>query len=311
LLSQASYCERYRSHNSLHPSEPNYIWLEAGQNFGYNDDAGPTVDRIHSTNHLSTLLDRAGIDWRGYMESMPAGVTGTNDASPYLARHNPFAFFDDVTLNFSYCTNHVRPYSRFAGDLAANRIGRYNFITPNVTNDMHNLGSGSTSMVRQGDTWLSHELPLIMNSTAFTNNGAIFITWDESNGTTTNFSGMIVVSPLAKGGGYASKVYHDHSSTLCTMQIIFGVRPLLGDAANADTLSELFKDLTLTPAPNGGTFALNVNNLIPGKTNYVQASADLLHWLTIKTNLPGDPFTVPDPDAGNYAQRFYRVVQAP
>src|SRR5438477_5261621 len=133
------------------------------------------------------------------MESLPAGATGTNDASPYLARHNPFAFFDDVTTNYDYCTNHVRPYSRFAGDLAANRIGRYNFITPNITNDMHNLASGSTSLARQGDRWLSQELPQILNSAAFSNDGAIFITWDESNLSTTNSIGMIVVSPFAKG----------------------------------------------------------------------------------------------------------------
>ena len=311
LLPQASYCERYRSHKSLHPSEPNYIWLESGDNFGYADDAGPVVDRVHSTNHLVTLLNNAGIDWRGYMENMPAGVTGTNDASPYVARHNPFAFFDDVTLNFDYCTNHVRPYSRFAGDLAANRIGRYNFITPNITNDMHNLAPGSTSQVRQGDTWLSQELPTLLNSTAFANNGAVFIVWDESDLSTTNPCGMIVLSPLAKGGGFASTVDHDHSSTLCTMQIIFGVRPLLADAGNANTLSELFQELTLTPVQSGQNLGVMLSNPMPGKTNYVQASSDFLHWKTINTNVANGSIIIPDPDVAKYSQRFYRAIEAP
>src|SRR5438105_239140 len=132
------------------------------------------------------------------MESMPAGVTGTNDAFPYVARHNPFAFFDDVTTNYMYCTNHVRPYSRFADDLAAGRIGRYNFITPNITNDMHSLAAGSSSLAHQGDIWLAQELPRILNSDAFSNNGAVFITWDESDISTVNAIGMIVLSPLVK-----------------------------------------------------------------------------------------------------------------
>jgi len=311
LLPQASYCEAYYAHNRQHPSEPNYIWLEAGDNFGYIDDAGPTIDRINTTNHLSTLLYRAGIEWRGYMESLPAGSTGTNDASPYVARHNPFAFFDDVTTNYEYCTNHVRPYSQFATDLAANRIGRYNFITPNITNDMHNFAPGSTSQAHQGDWWLSQELPLILNSAAFANNGAIFITWDESELSTTNPVGMIVLSPLAKGASYASTLFHDHSSTLCSMQVIFGVRPFLGDAANANTVSELFQELTLSATPNGGSFGLALSNVLPGKTNYIQASSDLLQWTSVSTNMGGGPIIISDPDAAHHAHRFYRAVESP
>ncbi len=243
------------------------------------------------------------------MENLPLGSTGTNDASPYLARHNPFSFFDDVTTNYVYCTNHVRPYAQFAGDLAANRIGRYNFITPNITNDMHNLTPGSLSLSHQGDLWLSQELPRILNSSAFSNNGAIFITWDESDLSTMNPVGMIVLSPLIKAPGYASTVYHDHSSTLCTMEAIFGVHPLLGDAANANTLSDLFQELTVAPTLNNGLFSVTLSNAFPGKTNYVQASSDLRSWSTISTNFGSG--TVPDPEAAHQSHRFYRVIEAP
>ncbi len=205
----------------------------------------------------------------------------------------------------------MRPYARFAADLAASRVGRYNFLTPNITNDMHDLAPGSTSLARQGDLWLSRELPRILTSAAFSKQGAIFITWDESDFSTTNPIGMIVLSPLAKGGGFASSVSHDHSSTLCTMQVIFGVRPFLGDAANANTLSELFQELTLAPMRTGVDFTITLNNVLPGKTNYVQASSDLLHWSTLNTNVASGPLTVSDPGATNHPQRFYRVIQAP
>jgi len=312
LLPQASYCENYFGHNNEHPSEPNYIWLEAGSDFGYMDDAGQTTDRVASTNHLSTQLFNVGIEWRGYMESMPRGSTGTTNANPYYGRHNPFAFFDDVTTNYSYCTNHVRPYADFAGDLAAGFIGRYNFITPNITNDMHDLAPGSTSAAKQGDTWLSNELPQILNSPAFQSNGAVFITWDENNFSPTEPIGMIVLSPLAKGNGYISRVFHDHSSTLRTMQEIFGVRPYLGDVANANTLADLFKDLALTPPVlSNGVVTVTLNGAAVGRTNYVQVSSNLMNWTTISTNVATDvTITINDSVVGQSA-RFYRVIELP
>ena len=59
---------------------------------------------------------------------------------------------------------------------------------------------------------------------------------------------MIVVSPLGKSGGYHNSIYYTHSSTLRTFQEIFGVRPFLGDAANAEDLADLFQP---APAPPG------------------------------------------------------------
>jgi hypothetical protein len=83
-------------------------------------------------------------------------------------------------------------------------------------------------------------MPHILVSDYFKAAGALFITWDEGTGSSDGPTGMIVLSPLAKGGGYQSKIYYTHSSTLRTFQEIFGVKPLLGDAANAKNLSDLF-----------------------------------------------------------------------
>ena len=50
----------------------------------------------------------------------------------------------------------------------------------------------------------------------------------------------IVLSPRAKGGGYANTIHYTHSSTLRTIEEIFGLTPMLGDAVNATDLSDLF-----------------------------------------------------------------------
>src|SRR5262249_46218785 len=68
----------------IHPSEPNYIWAEAGTNFGVANDNDPyqTPGGTHqaSTAHLSTLLTKAGFSWRSYQED-----TDLTGACPALA----------------------------------------------------------------------------------------------------------------------------------------------------------------------------------------------------------------------------------
>jgi hypothetical protein len=54
--------------------------------------------------------------------------------------------------------------------------------------------------------------------------------------------GLIVLSKSAKVG-YSNSIHYTHSSTLRTLQEMFGVSPFLGDAANATDLSDLFTHL--------------------------------------------------------------------
>jgi len=243
LLPIASLCTRYYNPPSNHPSEPNYLWLEAGTNFGILNDLDPYANHQATTNHLVTLLKKAGITWKTYQED----ISGTNvplaAINQYHPKHNPFVYFDDVTgtnnLAYPYAIPHIRPYTELAADLASNNVARYNFITPNQCDDMHDSCPPLNDRTFQGDSWLATALSQITNSEAYQNNGAIFILWDEGQ-TCDGPIGMIVLSRLAKGGGYASTNYYTHSSTLRTLQEIFEVAPFLGDAANAANLSDLF-----------------------------------------------------------------------
>ncbi len=250
LLPMASHAEQYYNPPGLHPSEPNYLWLEAGTNFGVTTDDDPAVNHQSSTQHLVTLLEQAGISWKSYQEDIDGTVCPLQSSGLYAPKHNPMVFFDDVTNTndaaSSYCIAHVRPFSELASDLQNNTQARYNFITPNLCNDMHNTCSPMNDSVRQGDTWLSQQLPIILNSQAYQNGGVVFITWDEgesadSSETSDGPIGLILLAPDAKGGGYSNTIHYTHSSTLRTIQELFGVTPLLGDAANATNLSDLFQ----------------------------------------------------------------------
>jgi phosphatidylinositol-3-phosphatase len=244
LLPMASHAEQCFNPPGIHPSLPNYLWLEAGTNFGILADGDPSSFHQSTTNHLVTLLKNAGISWTSFQEDISGTTCPLTAVGQYAPKHNPMVYFDDVTntnnTGSTYCISNVRPYTELATDLASNTVTRYNFITPNLCDDMHgNTGCPGGSLITQGDTWLSNNIPIIMNSQAYSNNGVIFVTWDEGEGGDGPI-GMIVISSLAKGGGYSNTVHYTHSSTLRTMEEIFNVGPLLGDAANATDLSDLF-----------------------------------------------------------------------
>ena len=312
LLPAASYCRQYYNPPASHPSLRNYVWMEAGTDFGIPANNTPAVYHQSSTNHLVTQLLAAGISWKSYQEDIDGLTVPLNDMNGYAVRHDPFVYFDDVTgtnnPNWAFGISHIRPYSELAGDLANNTVARYNFITPNLCDDGHNSCGPFTTVLLQLDTWLSAEIPKIMASEAYSNNGAIFITWDEGVGDDGPI-GLIALSPQARGGGYFNNVHYSHSSLLRTLQETFGVGPLLNDAANAVDLSDLFMPFGITSgAMRKNGFQLNFAGMGHGMTNVVEASSDFVMWTPINTNVSvTNQLMIMDPDATNFSQRFYRV----
>lgn len=248
LLPIAAHAEEYYNPPGVHPSEPNYLWLEAGTDFGVTNDANPDANHQSTAMHLVTLLDQMGISWKSYQE----GISGTDCPLTadglYAPKHNPMVYFDDVTdtnnPDSPYCIAHIRPLSELTTDLQNNTVAQYNFIVPNLCNDMHgNIRCLLSNRIENGDDWLATNVPNILNSSAYANGGVLFITWDEGEWGSDGPIGLLVLSPKAKGDGYANTIHYTHSSLLRTIQEIFGVTPLLGDAAQATDLSDLFVTL--------------------------------------------------------------------
>jgi phosphatidylinositol-3-phosphatase len=250
LLPQASSAQQYYNPPGLHPSEPNYLWLEAGSNLGVRDDAAPTAHHFATTNHLVTQLQQAHISWKSYQEGIDGSNCPLESVNNYAPKHNPMVFFDDVTgdndPHSTTCIAHIRPYSELASDLKQGNAARYNFLTPDLCNDMHDSCPPTLDSIRQGDAWLQQQIPLIQESHAYQQGGIIFITWDEGEGDDGPI-GLLMLSPYAKGRGYTNTIHYTHSSLLRTVQELYGVTPLLGDAAHATDLSDLFRAFP-TPA---------------------------------------------------------------
>jgi len=256
----ASYSEQYYTPPGLHPSEPNYIWLEAGSNLGITSDLPPSVNHQSTANHFVTQLKKAGIPWTTYQESISGMTCPEVDSNPYAVRHNPFAFFDDVTSSTRPpCTSVMRPLNELVTHLATNTLARYNFISPNLCGDMHSVCPPTNDSIKQGDDWLSQNLPVILNSAAYKSDGLVIIVWDEGENGSDGPIGLIVLSPSAKGHGYHNTIHYTHSSTLRTLQKIFGVGPFLGGAASATDLSDLFVAGGIPNADSGSASVPTVN----------------------------------------------------
>jgi phosphatidylinositol-3-phosphatase len=260
LLHTSAHTEQYFNPPGNHPSQPNYLWLEAGTNFGVLADTQPGQAPFNlEAKHLVKLLQNAGISWRAYAEpdfGSPVFDTCPIDFTYLDVEHLAFVYFTDVAgnppdANSAECIEHVRPYYQLATDLADHTSAQYNFITPNLCHDGHEGISPCDATepadnTLRGDTWLKQNVPLITESQEYREGGALFIIWDEAEDTD-QFSdgpiGFFLLSPFAKGGGFSNSIHYDHSSTLKTLQEIFQVGPLLGAAGNPQTkdLSDFFK----------------------------------------------------------------------
>ena len=82
ISDQVAYAKGYiNAAAGDHPSEPNYLWAEAGTNFGVNNDDDPyhadcTPDTVQTTNqHLSAFLAVARKSWKSYQEDTDVDLT--------------------------------------------------------------------------------------------------------------------------------------------------------------------------------------------------------------------------------------------
>ena len=183
ISSQVSYATEYHnvlatesgSNPHIHPSEPNYIWAEAGTNFGIANDADPYPNNIVSAPSFRGLLQNAGISWKSYQEDIDLAKDGqgnlTNAVLPqnqwtvpltrfsgtspsYMNPYNGSNQYDFAPKHegslFFTATNggndptpsnpeakYYAPLQQLQTDLANNTVAKFNFITPNQFNDQH------------------------------------------------------------------------------------------------------------------------------------------------------------------------------
>ncbi len=254
---QGAYATGADYHGVTHPSLPNYISLTSGGPQGIGCDClakpgsgscFPVLDVClscscnQSVTNFADQLEAAqpAKTWMDFGEDMgtPCNLT---DSGNYAQRHNPFLYYDDIQSNATRCNAHVVDFSNFSPATAAD----FNFIAPNLIDDMHNPDPTNSTNIPDGDKWLGQKVPTILSSSAYTSGGLLVIVWDEDDGsggiggTTDDPIGIWVMSPFAKSGGFSSSVKANHYSLLATFEDGLGVGRI-GNAATASPLADYF-----------------------------------------------------------------------
>lgn len=285
-------------YGTAHNSEPNYVAQISGQ--GPNPAMQADCQRYARFQQLSTTapdqavgltgcvfpssvhtiadqLDAAGLTWRGYMDDMaspcehPAlgSVDETQKATTtaeYATRHDPFMYFGSIIDRPSYCASHVVGLSQLTTDLRqAGTTPNLSYITPDLCDDGHDTpcADGRPGGLTSVDAFMRTWVPRILASPAFTQDGMLVITADESDGPTSDASsccgetsvntplpgitgsgggriGALVISKWTTGGTWSTTPYN-HYALLASLEEIFRLDKL--GYASAPTLDRFGLDV--------------------------------------------------------------------
>jgi len=212
-----------------------YLWLSSGsgeQTFGC---AGWGCLQTITDDNIFRELNKTGLSWKVYAESLPyAGFMGSSYGY-YVKRHNPAPWYSDV-VNSTAQQQKMVPFTQFAKDLAANNLPNYSVIVPNLLDDAHD---GSISAA---DQWLKTNIGPLLNSPYFKlgGNGILFITFDNGDADRQGLVFTGVVGQSVIPGKKVSTAYR-HENTLRTIMEKLGLTHFPGASATASPMNDFFK----------------------------------------------------------------------
>jgi hypothetical protein len=265
------------------PSEPNYVAMLGGSDFGINSD-DPYWFPGHTVNapNLLSQLEAAGRTWKGYFQGMPydgfrgycfpAKCNGIPDAdTQYVAKHNGIVNFADMHTAANFAN--MMSYSQLATDLASGNVPNFSYIVGDECDDMHgappwcvdssfNGDVDDNYLVSRGDAFVGQTVHAITSSPVWhTGHNAIVLTFDEGNGGPPG-NGYVATIVVTNQGprGLKDPTSYNHYSLLASLQKAYGLGCLL-NSCTATPMTPLFSDHGLTttpalpppfvPAPNG------------------------------------------------------------
>ena len=273
----------------VHPSEANYVALLGGDTFGIHDDDGYSckpgkidpfctgsaepgyVDHTIDKPHLGSQLEKAGLTWKGYYESIPApgsGVftatlpeydDGTRKTALYASKHSGFMNFKSVQDDPKRAEKIVG-FDQLKRDIDADALPTFALVVPNQCNEMHGLHGPQVpadcdgardlpGLIRRGDAHAGEIVRQVQAGRAWKSaqNVAIVITFDEGSGKTREgCCGVTPDAPSNFGGGHIPTIVitnhgprgasdptpYNHYSMLRTFEDVFGLKDHLRHAGD-------------------------------------------------------------------------------
>jgi hypothetical protein len=143
------------------------------------------------------------LSWKGYLEDMANGGPGepkscrhpeigerddTQDAEvgdQYAARHNPFVYFHSI-IDSPECAKRDVDLGKLPHDLKRpSTTPSFALIVPNLCDDGHDepCVDGRPGGLVSADAWLKKQVPAILDSPGYRDDGLLIVTFDEAEGT--------------------------------------------------------------------------------------------------------------------------------
>ncbi|HZS28131.1 MAG TPA: alkaline phosphatase family protein [Candidatus Angelobacter sp.] len=233
ISEQVAFANNYRnvlatagSNPHIHPSEPNYIWAEAGTNFGVFNDSDPfsplsgtlTIQNQDNQLHLTRLLDQCGVSWKSYQEDIDLVPDGTS--------------FDNIVLPQNQWTSPVKSFSGIfvAGTNQFNGSKQFNYAVKHNPMAFFTDSNGGNDLTTTNPERLQYA-PLQQLFTDLANNTVARYNWitpnqfnDQHTALTGGFKGVTGdAANLLQGDNFlqivipeimASKAYKDHGAII-------------------------------------------------------------------------------------------------
>jgi len=289
---------------NIHPSEPNYLWMESADNFGVlndNDPYGATMQvkvianflASHpqiSGEHLTGLVQNAGISWRSYQEDIDhVNTTGGNAnlGGPLTSQVLPQDQWTVPLQSFSGKNDaYVNPY---------NGSHQWNFACKHDGTLFYPDTNGSTVTTPNTSTsnpMARHYAPLEQLQTDLDNDTVArftVITPDQYNDMHTALSGGFTyqgihytgdLSQIAQGDNFlsiiipkimASKAYQDNGAIVIWTDETEG--------ANRDDFNHTLLQIVISPLAKGNAYMSTLNMTHSSDVNTFQK----LFQVTAKT----------------------------
>jgi len=231
-----SLAERYtlltNYYGNHHPSIGNYFMMTTGQTISTNDGYNGTVPY----DNLISQLVTANKTWKAYGDSLPEqGYIGGNER-PYVKKHFPVAYFENVRNDPAQRKNLV-PAEQFIADLRSQGLPDFSMLIPNLDHDAHD---GS---LKEADDWLRRYIEPLLANPDFQKDGILIVTFDESVKSDPDHGGghitTVVIGPLAKEH-FADATFYQHESLFATLEQILGL-PRLKLVENVAAIENAFK----------------------------------------------------------------------
>ena len=237
-LLKDKHCALFTNYYAImHPSQPNYLAIFAGSNFGIDNDDLPENFPFTYPNLGAELLSHH-LTFAGYSENLPSVGFNGKILGNYARRHNPWVNWEGANKN-GVPEKLNLPFKYFPKDF--NKLPTVSFVIPNVKNDMHD--GKDPERIEQSDRWIKNNLKKYIDWTK-THNSIFILTFDEDNDLEGNHIPTIFFGQMVKGGNFNEK--ENHYSLLRTIEDMYHLS-YAGESKNTPAIEScwLFKKTSI------------------------------------------------------------------